>query len=103
MTPIYVLTAIMCAVACLGLTFAIGADWRNVRPAWRPVMIAGALEQGALLYVSLWLAKQRLDAGLAAVILALTVAGVALAAVHALVVAWRTGELTSPDPRSGRE
>lgn len=104
MTWIYPVSAIACGIACLGLTFAIGADWRNVRPTWRPVLIAGAAEHGALLYLCLWLWKHRVDVDLSAVLLAASIVAVALSALYALIAAWRTGELTSPTARgSSRE
>lgn len=98
MTALYILNAILCGVACLGLSFAISADWRNVRPTWRPVLIAGAIEQAVLLYGSLEALGSDVPIEARQVLFLIAVAALAIASVFALVVGWRTGELTAPTP-----
>lgn len=102
----YTASGILCSIAALGLCFAIGADWRNMRPPWRAVLLAGTVEQGVLAYLSLDLG--RLDGvGLAVgaeVVFLASVSALAVAVLIALVIGWRSGELTSPTPREvGRD
>jgi hypothetical protein len=99
---IYVINAILCAAACLGLCFAITGDWRNVRPMWRLVLIAGAIEQAVLLYGCIEAAGSDVPVEARQVLFSLAVGILDLSVLWALVDGWRSGELTMPGPTRRR-
>lgn len=97
---VYTLNGILSSIAVLALGFAIGADWRNIRPPWRAVLIAGVAEQAVLAYGSWEAADSHVPVEARQVLFLLSIAALTIATLIALVRSWRSGELTSPNPRT---
>lgn len=82
---VYVTNIVLNSAVVLALGFAIARDWHNLRPAWRPVLIAGWVQESVLLFGSYEAAKSGVPIELRQVLFGLTLVGLVASSVAALL------------------
>lgn len=82
---VYVANIILNTLVVFGLGVAIVSDWHNLRPAWRPVLCAGWVQEIVLLFGSYEAAKSGVPIELRQLLFGLTLIGLVASLTGALI------------------
>lgn len=88
---VYVVNIVLNVLVVFALGFAIAFDWHGLRKPWRPVLIAGWVQESVLLYGSIEAARANVPIELRQLLFTLTLIGLVVSSVAALIATRHPG------------